>query len=363
MSRVVPVAFYLPQYHPIPENDEWWGKGFTEWTNVTKAKPLFKGHLQPFLPADLGYYDLRVSEVRIEQANLAREVGIKAFCYWHYWFGNGKRLLERPFNEIVETGQPEFPFCLAWANESWTGRWHGLNNKTLVEQIYPGKFDYKDHFLSLVNAFNDLRYFKINGRNLFILYRPDDIPNLSEFIETWRELAYKRNAPDFFFIGVDSKGRPSEGKVDGSIRNQPAFSTLVSHPYKLERFLHEKTSFDFLRLLRFGKFSGPKIYFYSDYVDDLYNEPLQKNEFPVILPNWDNTPRCAEKGVVLLGSTPELYGKLLQKGINSLSHPEIKLIFIKSWNEWAEGNTLEPSIYHKDNYLNITKKILKEYNV
>ena len=152
------IAFYLPQYHPIPENDAFWGRGFTEWTNVTKAKPLFKGHKQPKLPTELGYYDLRVSEVREQQASLAKEVGIEGFCYWHYWFGNGKRILERVFNEVLESDKPDFPFCLGWANESWTGRWHGLENEIIVEQTYPGEDDFKNHFFSILPALKDKRY-------------------------------------------------------------------------------------------------------------------------------------------------------------------------------------------------------------
>ena len=139
------IAFYLPQFHPVPENNEWWGKGFTEWTNVVKARPLFKGHYQPHLPADLGFYDLRLPEVREAQARLAKEHGIEGFCYWHYWFGNGKRILERPFNEVLLSNKPNFPFCLGWANESWTGIWHGNPGKVLVEQQYPGKQDYIEH--------------------------------------------------------------------------------------------------------------------------------------------------------------------------------------------------------------------------
>lgn len=149
MGKVKAIAFYLPQFHPIKENDEWWGKGFTEWTNVAKAKPMFPGHYQPHIPADLGFYDLRLSEARIAQADLAKKYGISAFCYWHYWFGNGRRILERPFQEVLESGTPDFPFCLAWANETWSGIWHGNPKTILVEQVYPGEQDYIDHFNSI----------------------------------------------------------------------------------------------------------------------------------------------------------------------------------------------------------------------
>lgn len=144
MTNVRAIAFYLPQFHPIPENDEWWGKGFTEWTNTAKAKPLFPGHYQPHVPADLGFYDLRLTEARVAQAEMAAEYGIEGFCYWHYWFA-GKRLLEHPFNEVMQSGKPDFPFCLGWANDTWSGIWHGAPNRVLIEQTYPGLEDYKNY--------------------------------------------------------------------------------------------------------------------------------------------------------------------------------------------------------------------------
>ncbi|MFY8004508.1 MAG: glycoside hydrolase family 99-like domain-containing protein, partial [Chitinophagaceae bacterium] len=152
-KNIKPIAFYLPQFHPIPENDTWWGKGFTEWTNVAKAQPLFEGHWQPRLPADLGFYDLRVAETREAQAAMAKQYGIYGFCYWHYWFG-GKQILERPLQEVVQLGKPDFPFCVAWANQTWKGTWHGLSsNKVLIEQTYPGKEDYEAHFNAMLPAF------------------------------------------------------------------------------------------------------------------------------------------------------------------------------------------------------------------
>ena len=162
------IAFHLPQFHPIPENDEWWGKGFTEWTNTGKAKPLFPGHDQPKVPTDLGYYDLRLPEARKAQADLARKYGVEGFCYYHYWFG-GKRLLERPVNEIIASGEPDFPFCLCWANESWTGIWHGAPRRMLMEQTYPGEADHRAHFEYLLTAFRDKRYITVDGRPRFVI--------------------------------------------------------------------------------------------------------------------------------------------------------------------------------------------------
>ena len=201
-NAIRPIALYLPQYHPIPENNEWWGKGFTEWTNVTRAKPLFEGHWQPRLPADLGFYDLRVAEVREAQAALAKQYGIYGFCYWHYWFA-GKQLMEKPFNEVLESGTPDFPFCLGWANQTWKGKWHGLSeNKILIQQTYPGKEDHVAHFYSLLPAFTDHRYINVNGKKLFFIFSPKELEQPRLFIDTWRELAIKEGLGGFHFVAM-----------------------------------------------------------------------------------------------------------------------------------------------------------------
>ena len=208
------IAFYLPQFHPIPENDKWWGKGFTEWTNVAKAKPLFRGHYQPRIPADLGFYDLRVPEVREQQAQLAREAGIEGFCYWHYWFGNGKQLLERPFNEVLVSGKPDFPFCLGWANHSWTtGTWtRGGDAQMIAEQTYPGKNDYLSHFQYALRAFQDERYITVDGKPLFVIFDPYALPQ--DFIPYWRELAEQAGLKGIHFVAYtfNALGHPIVAK-------------------------------------------------------------------------------------------------------------------------------------------------------
>src|ERR1017187_7945146 len=193
------IAFYLPQFHPILENDAWWGAGFTEWTNVAKAKPLFPGHYQPHVPADLGFYDLRVPETRTAQAALARNAGIEGFCYYHYWFAE-KRLLERPFNEVLKSGEPDFPFCLCWANETWSGVWHGAPNRILIEQTYPGAEDHERHFYDLLPTFQDKRYMRVNNRPLFTLYAPQKLPAAAGFIAQWQNLSQKNGLPGIHFV-------------------------------------------------------------------------------------------------------------------------------------------------------------------
>ena len=201
-EKVRTIAFYLPQFYPTPENDKWWGKGFTEWTNVGKAKPLFKGHYQPRVPADLGYYDLRVPEVREQQAELAREAGIEGFCYWHYWFA-GRRLLDRVFTEVVESGHPDFPFCLCWANHSWYKKtWDTTKSDTLLmEQTYPGIEDYIAHFNAMLPAFKDKRYMKVGGKLIFGIFDADSITDFSLMKKTWNDLALENGLPGFFFFG------------------------------------------------------------------------------------------------------------------------------------------------------------------
>lgn len=340
------IAFYLPQYHPVPDNDAFWGKGFTEWTNVTKAKPLFKGHKQPKLPSDLGYYDLRVKEVREQQALLAKEAGIEAFCYWHYWFGSGKRILERVFNEVLESGQPEFPFCLGWANESWTGRWHGLDNEVIAAQTYPGEEDFKNHFYSILPALMDKRYLKVNGSPVFLVYRPLDLPDPIFFTTYWNKLAKENNLKEFYFIGVADNWNPADAGFKKSLR-----SALVSGISTIKKNI-------FQRVL---KSKMPElIYDYKELVNHRIKEGIQESEVPCIIPNWDNTPRSGIKGRIFLNESPKVYEDWLYKTVEQISDRvfEERLIFVKSWNEWAEGNFLEPGMEWGHQYLQATKKVI-----
>lgn len=358
------IAFYLPQYHPIRENDEWWGKGFTEWTNVAKAKPLFKDHYQPRLPADLGFYDLRVPEVRQAQADLARAHGIEGFCYWHYWF-NGKRLLNLPFDQVVASGEPDYPFCLGWANESWSGIWHGSPDRILIEQTYPGKKDFERHFEALLPAFKDRRYMTIDGRKLFIVYKPTKLPKPSEFTSLWNQLAREAGLEGFFFVGVARSWQPHEHGFDAMM--PPAPATQVRN---FPKTLAGKTADRITKRLAGNNLESitrqwrdrPTVREYKALVSHTCNGPLADYEFPVVLPNWDNTPRSGSNGLVLMNSHPKLFGALLRKALKQVdSRPsEHQLVFLKSWNEWAEGNYLEPDSRHGLAYLEVIKETLAE---
>jgi lipopolysaccharide biosynthesis protein len=349
------VCFYLPQFHPIPENDQWWGKGFTEWTNVAKAKPLFRGHYQPHVPADLGFYDLRLPEARAAQAEMAREYGIEGFCYWHYWFG-GKRLLERPFNEVLKSGEPKFPFCLGWANDSWTGVWHGLSDKVLMKQTYPGKKDEEAHFFALLEAFHDERYITVDGKPVFHVYKPHELPEAKRFVDHWQSLAVRSGLKGICFIGDQTpRWNPQENGFDASVPQCPGLTFGRLRASK-------KKSLTLLKYFIDGHFNRyPKmlnVFSYEDYINvathDLSGNFLQ---YPSVLPNWDNTPRSGANGVVLINSTPELFRIHLKKAIEQVADRtyDHRLIFVKSWNEWAEGNHLEPDLKFGMSYLEVCR--------
>jgi lipopolysaccharide biosynthesis protein len=353
------IAIYLPQFHPIPENDEWWGKGFTEWTNVGKAKPLFRGHYQPRVPKDLGYYDLRVPETRKAQADLAREAGIEGFCYWHYWFGNGKRLIERPFNEVVESGEPDFPFCLAWANETWKGFEHGLKNRNiLIEQKYPGAEDYEKHFYAVLPALKDKRYIKVNGKPLFMIYRPLASEEILLFIQIWRKLAEQNGLEGIHFVGqvIDSRVN-----VDDILKTGvDAVNTVRLDNYQLT--VRSK----FQRLSKFVKkivLKVPQTYQYKTVAKYFTVPEIDSRDtiYPSIIAGWDHSPRSASEALVLTDFTPNEFGKHVAEVVKTIaSKPdEEQIIFIKSWNEWAEGNYLEPDMKYGKGFLEALKRELK----
>ena len=333
------IAFHLPQFHPTPENDEWWGNGFTEWTNVAKARPLFSGHYQPHVPADLGFYDLRLPEARTAQAELAQAYGIEGFCYYHYWFG-GRRILERPVNEIIASGEPDFPFCLCWANHSWNTAWQGTD-QMLIEQVYPGWDDHAAHFDWLLQAFTDPRYITIDGKPVFVIYNPDDIPDIKAVVEFWRDRAHKAGLPGLYLIGVSHRSErwdPRERGLDAS--------TMQALPNRDGR-IPRRYLFTKLRLALKGNKHQLTIWDYEDVLGILLRQkPVEWDDFPLVLPNWDNTPRAGMRGLVFHDATPKLFGQLLRRAISRVSDnpPQKGVVFLKAWNEWAEGNHVEPDL-------------------
>ncbi|MBC7388155.1 MAG: glycoside hydrolase family 99-like domain-containing protein [Opitutaceae bacterium] len=360
-TRARLIAYYLPQFHPLPENDKHWGKGFTEWTNVAKAKPLFKGHYQPHLPTELGYYDLRVPEVRKEQADLAREYGIEGFCYWHYWFG-GKRVLERPFEEVVKSGEPDFPFCLCWANHSWSAIWVGDAKKIIFEQTYPGKEDWENHFYALIPAFKDPRYIKVDGKLLFSVFAPKDIPDCKAFTDAWRELAKKEGIDGFHFIGmgVFEKDLKDLG-LDASTNHTP-HSLIAAFPLAWKDKLSYRLFGESFTNLKSKWKSIPKVYEYHKLVESALSMQYGPQEYPVAIPNWDHSPRSGKRALVFQNSNPTLFGKMLEFCVNAVQNrkDQNKIVFLKAWNEWAEGNYLEPEKKFGRAYLEEIKRIVSK---
>jgi lipopolysaccharide biosynthesis protein len=349
------ISFYLPQFHPIPENDAWWGKGFTEWTNVAKAKPLFPGHHQPHLPADLGYYDLRLPEARQAQADLAREYGIHGFCYYHYWF-NGRRVLERPFNEVLASGQPDFPFCLCWANENWTRVWDGGSKQVLLPEAY-SEADDVDHLRWLANAFADPRYIRIGNKPLFLVYRPSALPSPRRTAEVWREEAEKIGIGDLFLCRVECHSEPRTDPAligfDAAVEFQPDWPNLGP------RLRDSRLTRLFRRLgYQTGVGCSHSVYEYATIIHRMQAKPrVDYLRFPCVTPSWDNSARRREGGVIFHGSSPDLYQQWLSQvmldhaKVSPAEHP----IFINAWNEWAEGNHLEPDQKFGRAYLEATR--------
>ncbi|MCQ2368917.1 MAG: glycoside hydrolase family 99-like domain-containing protein [Paludibacteraceae bacterium] len=384
MNKTKIIALYLPQFHPIPENDLWWGKGFTEWTNVAQAKPLFRGHYQPRIPSELGFYDLRLSEVREAQAQMAKDSGIYGFCYYHYWFGNGKQLLERPFNEVLSSGKPDFPFCLCWANHTWSNKtWKKSSalatEQILIEQKYGGIEDYTLHFNTLLPAFNDERYIRIDGKPVFVIYDTIGFKEVSLFIKLWQELAVKNGLDGIYFIGMTPSTISIKFNADGST------SRIIPNTQSSAELFNKTLSLGFDAVNSFGKSRGemlskgkltdllqkfilqktyniiPNTYNYSKVVANFFApEDKWDNVFPTILPQWDRSPRVGKAEGIYVGSTPTEFKKHLQNAIDFVSaKPDNRrYIFLKSWNEWAEGNYVEPDIKYGDGYLKALKEVL-----
>jgi glycosyltransferase involved in cell wall biosynthesis len=344
-TGVRPIAFYLPQFHPIPENDRWWGEGFTEWTNVVKAEPLFPGHHQPHMPADVGFYDLRLPDVREAQAELAAAYGIHGFAYYHYWF-HGKQLLEKPFDQVLKSGEPSFPFCLCWANEPWSRRWDGRPHDVLQHQSYSTADDV-EHIRWLLPALADPRAIAIDGKPVFIVYQAQDLPEPARTVDIWREEVARAGLPGIYLMtvetGWDAGWDATKVGFDAKILFQPQFSVLDQIP---------------------TLFVGPesmRVYDYETAVQALMNpEPAPYRRFETVCARWDNSPRTGANAVVLHRSTPEVYGEWLTTVISrALTEPEDqRLVFLNAWNEWAEGAHLEPDQLYGRGYLEATRRAL-----
>ncbi len=353
------IAFHLPQFHPIPENDRWWGKGFTEWTNVARARPLFRRHDQPRLPADLGFYDLRLPEARAAQAELARRYGIEGFCYWHYWF-HGQRLLERPVEEILRSGEPNFPFCLGWANESWSRSWLGDQREILIEQRYSDPDD-RAHARDLCRAFADPRYIRIDGRPMLLVYKPMLLPDARRTTDNFRAECTRLGLPEPYLVGIDAHCPGTDMRTLG-------FDMTEHHEPQLGVLGHE--AFDdaprvsrLRRNLRQGVISRRfKIYSYAEATELMARARPGFPHFPCCFTGWDNSARRGRHAIVMVGSTPELFYQQLAQMAGAVVHKprDERVIFINAWNEWAEGMYLEPDARWGHEYLKAVARALAD---
>jgi GT2 family glycosyltransferase len=352
--RIRSIAFYLPQYHPTPENDEWWGKGFTEWTNVTKAQPNFAGHYQPHIPSELGFYDLRIPEVREQQASLAGEYGVSGFCYYYYWF-NGKRLLSRPLDEILATGQPDFPFCLCWANENWTRTWDGQDSHVLIAQNHSLEDDIA-FIQSLFPALRDSRYIRIDGKPLILVYKVALLPDAARTVLAWRDQCRVAGIGEIYLACVHNSANPAlnadPGMIgfDAAIEFPPSGRGVInSPPRQLLNVKFRGLCYDYIATMK--KFMHAKCPPYMF--------------FRGVMPSWDNTARRQDSGHIFLGSSPQAYAQWLETAAEWTARMHVgdeRLLFINAWNEWAEGNHLEPDRKNGRAYLEATRTVMQRHN-
>lgn len=384
-ARARVIALYLPQYYPNSINNKAWGPGFTEWTNVAAAKPLYPGHVQPKIPADLGFYDLRVPETRKMQADMARDCGVEGFCYWHYWFGNGKKALELPFESVLKSGEPDYPFCVGWANHSWSSTaWSKVKanceyeNGFIIEQKYPGGDDDEKHFNYLLPAFKDKRYLRIDSKPVFVIFRPLEIPSVEIFLAKWNKMAVDNGLNGIYFIAytptVDQSSKSiyklrnlfnwkkQKNSRINAVLEKGYDAVLPDSSYRAEMAYYTFIGLNFRKLLYNLKipFIIPYIFEYSKIMRCFHiEEEREENIFPFIIPNMDKSPREGRKAAAIYkDSTPAKFYKDVCETIERIKGKEYehRVIFLRSWNEWGEGNYMEPDTTWKHGYINALKK-------
>ncbi|NQJ22121.1 glycoside hydrolase family 99-like domain-containing protein [Streptococcus suis] len=374
-----PIAFYLPQFHAIPENDEWWGEGFTEWTNMKAATPLFDGHLQPRIPLDKNYYNLLDEKTMEWQVELAKKYGLYGFCFYHYWF-NGHMLLEKPMEMMLNNPNINFPYMICWANEPWTNAWKADGNeKTLIAQHYGREKEWKQHFEYLLQFFKDKNYIVENNKPMLLIYRPEIIECLNEMLDYWNELAIEAgfSGIDFAYQQVsyyllDNK---DESRFKYRVEYQPGYARydVQKQSAGLSQYLLPiKTK---IRNIVYGfdkkaktnlssKLTRQKLSFedYDELCQSIINRKADDEKSVAgMFVDWDNTPRRGDRGRVCLGSTPEKFQHYMTEQIKNVNENyQNDMLFIFAWNEWAEGGYLEPDERNKYGYLEALKAALIE---
>lgn len=339
------IALYLPQYHTFPENDEWWGKGFTEWTNVKKAKPLYKNHNQPRVPLNDNYYNLMDSGTFDWQISLAKNYGIDAFCFYHYWF-NGKLLLNAPLENYLKRKELDLPYCFSWANEPWTRSWDGENRCVLMNQVYGGKTDIINHFKYMLPFFLDSRYIKKDNKPVFVLYRANSISYLSEMIDVWNKLALENGFDGVFFVEslTGFQDEKFSSKTDACFYFEPMWI--------LKKTIFQKI----LRSIKSPKWRNHKESYEKVWKKILKKEELSSKRWAGGFVDWDNSPRKGKNGVIFEKTSVELFYKFLTLQFEKMKKAECPVCFINAWNEWGEGTYLEPDTKNKYGFLEAIKK-------
>lgn len=347
-SKINLIAYYLPQYYEIEFNNHYWGKGYTEWTVTAKAKAFFKGHYQPHVPADLGFYNLLMPEAREAQAQMAKDYGVDGFCYWHYWFGNGRTIMEKPIQAVLTMQKPDFPFCFCWANHSWH---NPATKEQILEQTYPGIDDFIAHFNYVLDFFKDHRYITIEGKPVFGIFEPSWMPDLDAFIDLWNKLALKAGFQGMYFVGIAQTPEAYEKVKDSKL---DAINTV-----RLKDFLsHQNPWKEYLKY----KFGAIHDYKYIDAQKYFITEQDRENRvIPTIIPGWDHSPRSGRNGLILTDYTPDAFEVHVRTALEVVSKKENKLCFIKAWNGWGEGNHLEPDLKYGKTFLEVLKKVKAEY--
>ena len=365
------LAYYLPQFHEIPENDKWWGKGFTEWTNVKKAKPLFEGHNMPRVPLNNNYYNLTDKKTQLWQVQLAKKYGIYGFCMYHYWF-NGKLLLEKPIEQYLENKDLDLPFCFSWANEYWTNGWVSANNKILISHDNSDEKDWYNHFMYFVPFFRDERYIKIDGKPLLILYYPNILQKCNQMIRTWRKLAKENGFPGLYILyqkaATHFDTAFDKSQFDGGIEFQPGYcvekgKSKLRRKYQNVRF----KVINFIKLktgLSRKKSGGSKAYHYN--YDEIWkriitSKPDNDHMYPGAFVDWDNTPRKGNRGSLYDGANPKKFKYYFKCEVRRAREVYKKdMIFLFAWNEWGESGYLEPDTANRYGYLDAIKTTLIE---
>jgi Glycosyltransferase WbsX len=350
------IAFYVPQFHPLPANDFGRETDFTDWTNVAAAQPLFRGHCQPHIPADLSFYDLRLPEVRVAQADLARAHGIEAFCYWHHWSG-GKPVHERPFDEVLASGQPDFPFCLAWANEPWTMTRSGRQDEPADHSYSPS--DDLHHIRSLLPALADDRYVRVEQRPVLLVYRPTGLSHPARTTDTFRAECVRNGLPEPLLLGMNSWCKTADTRAQGfdaTVDFEPQLSDLPGASDK-------RITARLRRAIRLGVLDlRLHVYDYEEARARMAarREALGFSVYPTIFVGWDTTPRQGRRGIVVAGATPERFKAGLARLVGELHDrpAEHRLVFVNAWNEWGEGNHLEPDLARGHAHLEVVRQVV-----